>query len=363
MHTNTPESDLATPTLVDHTPFASDFAEGREIVPLETENMSPERHEATSFKFVFWRHVPENAKAAAGQLADCDVVAIEFVGCKNADERQRYDNAATLFVSSAADAKERAKAEKALRKMPPSTLPLLRELRGSDKQIVSIDMMKSDPGYDKFKAAMSHEMRLGFALGQQRPNEAIAKKIMKNDDFLADQIMAREELLSRQLHNLANAFAPGTKIGVMLGAIHTPVYHELQRSYQAERVFIDNEQPQPMANGELYRYSPAGRLLRQRRMLPDSPITEALLNRVLLEGIELVAQDENNPSAKGAPLHDSLDDAEVSEILAEIDMVKNGVVAKLRGRKWRREQVRALIDAKGGQIAKQRGAAHAQPEV
>jgi hypothetical protein len=267
------------------------------------------------FKFVYWEHIAANSAEAVAQLADCNVIGLELVGLLSKEEAISWGRSMTTLLSSTATIKERGEALRAVGQYETSCRQesaIIAAFLGTDKRVVALDIRSDDPQYtlneEANKAADDYE---GAAFNDC-PSTAV-KQYLK--DYLSAEAACsiyREDLLETQLDDLARTIDEGSKIGVVMGAAHTPVFHQISRRYPSERVFIGGDEP--IHKGQRFRYDAEGTLYRKARFNPNKPISEAELSRVAL--------DKAHPLPHGNR-SDGMTDTEVALLLAELDKVKS----------------------------------------
>ena len=291
--------------------------------PLVPEGVG-EQQPGPEIKAIRWRHNVESNDAAVSQAADCDVLAFEHTAFKNADERAAYNSAATVIASDSATDDERRKAWQFANKHDaPVHTALLSSLEGSGKRIVTLDMDRDDPNY-------SHKLAKGT--GPQLGRIANAQSVEAKSRILNEATesgtwdVAREARMVEQVHALAGEYkGQDVKIGVLIGGAHSPVFDELAASYPIEYANATNEG----TTGDFY-YDPVSRLRRARRIDPQAPVTDADLNRALLQ-LTHVHADVYGVMPKGTPARslENLIDGQVSELVLALDGVKASVARML----------------------------------
>jgi hypothetical protein len=128
----------------------------REVSQADKMRSDPEKSALEPrLRIVAWVHTLANNDAAADAVKDCDVVAIELSGLSEL-EREKYDAAATTFVSSSASSADHARARRFLRKGNYVTTTLLESLQGTDKRIITIDANSDAP--ENVEADKSEEL-------------------------------------------------------------------------------------------------------------------------------------------------------------------------------------------------------------
>jgi hypothetical protein len=309
-----------------------------------------------SIKTVAWEHSPQNTQKTVEAVADCAVVAFEHRAFKDAKLRREYDEAATIFVSSTATSEERHKAEKILDKFDsdnPAYAQLLNNLQGTGKRIVTLDMDLSDPNYPTSNKVIKAKYHLHKALSYSSMDEMKAT-ILDNTTAAAKWDVAREARMLQQVDTLAQEYEDtNVKIGVLIGASHTSVHHELSRRYPTERAFVVSSTEGQSQHEKVY-FNPYERLRRRITMLPGKPIPEVLVDRAVMSIVDEAADPLfGDRLPRNSHTLEHLSDAEVSELIVALDGVKHGVIARLMPTR-RARKMHALIAAKAAEAQKRR---------
>lgn len=292
----------------------------------------PNAAKLSEFKFIFSIHTIENAAAISQQFADCDVIALENILLPAEKYRSYTNELLTSLLSSTISFKDRAKTQARIfpddREAPNLILEIIRPWEKSDKAVVFIDMAMDDPRYQLVEAWNHTDNALGEAEMYQLPNAETKRRTIMNLQAQAKAAQAREALVVEQLTAQGTT---GKKIGVMIGATHTPTRHALARKFESSSVFVLNEAGASQANPTaLYRYG--DQAVREVGFYPDKALSDQLLDRVLLESIYLghgyeLANPSTNPNNLGygtvrSRSIDHMSAATVAEVLGKIDEIR-----------------------------------------
>ena len=241
-----------------------------------------------SFKFIFTRHSGEkNAKLVLDALQDCDVIVLEQVGMrkKHKGEIQKIWNLLSLETPGSEDAKF-------LRNFFPQRndedgtfiTKLVEGLTGSKKAVFLVDITEDSQQFAIYKQANEAGEKYSVLLSDKLPF-SLSQALDGLSEYLeleAKAVGVREEFIASQLrtlHKFGSEEAPSPiKIGVVLGAAHTFVQHQLKREgYETQRVFAEGD-----ALNSGYLYDLKASLIRTKRFFPDKPLDEGLLKRAVL---------------------------------------------------------------------------------
>lgn len=295
--------------------------------------ISPEgENEDVSYKFLFVNHTPENAPDIAKQLTDCDVIAFEAVG-DTGDRRGRLETVFTQLLDEQLPEETR---QGTLEMLGEDYFigAVLDELAGTNKQVKLIDISESDEkamALDKISSAREKEFYK--AIADHEPNDDLKDRLVAYMKGVANSSAKREEVMAQQLAAMQDAEEnEGKKIGVVIGAIHTPVHHMVNRQASTERVFVDDSNP--AGPRERYRYDPSVQAIRQFRFRPDAELDPAFLDRELVKQIfytyNFSEEDEFSEAysrgRRGQEVDEKIvsrmSDDEVEELLGNIDAIK-----------------------------------------
>jgi hypothetical protein len=269
--------------------------------------LSPEQSPKPRLKFLFWEHIKKNASRVAEEVRDCDVIAMELAGV-TPEWRQQLGQAATTFVSSTASASERRKAGKFLKQNSDvfrAGPAVLSKLKGSDKRIVYIDMDSED---SRGTSTLHNDLLEDSNLATERFKRLVknSKKPSPDDrrsftDMVAANARsdaAREELLVSQIDHLVQSdVGTDERIGILLGAAHTPVFHKLSRRIASERKFIGVAK-----DGQKAAYNPTDALVRRVSLRPDVPMTEKEIDNAIRYEIQRLPSKMDIASVMGRML-------------------------------------------------------------
>jgi hypothetical protein len=283
-------------------------------------------HEQTGepeLKIVLWEHSPENSAAAADQVKDCDVLAMEYTGFRNDEERQAFDREATICMSSTAGATELLHAKNYIKERHRATYELLNGLQGTDKQVITVDMNADHPDA-KLEKSLAREERRFRSLRHSHPEssklEAPTEKLAA---ARAQIINKREDLVVGQVEGLlADERMQGKKVGLLIGAAHTRVMHKLAAGRNIEHVFVTGD----YRRNQKQHFNSMDAITRHKNIIPDRPVPRSLVRRAILEqlytthNLDDIVADHNTGDL--VDLTERLTDQEVDELLLATDAIK-----------------------------------------
>lgn len=312
-----PPSDIAPPP--------ANVDQGKPAQPETTEQHGP------SMKVVLWNHTPGATEAAANAVMDCPVVAIELVAFKDEQQRQRYNEAATVFVSSTASEAQRTEAEKYLNRFDTPATLLLRALAGTDKRIVTIDVNKDT--HEEVKTHFGFHLQELAIKNVHRASTRSTKRLLDASARRIGQASASRETTDiQQLQSLAAEYeGQDVPIGVLIGGAHTPVYHELAQLFPTELRYASPHYAGQQSRERFY-FTPLAQMSRHHRLLPGVPLPETTTDRAVLYATRLAAARFGvaaSPFDNSRQL-ENLTDTEVSELIIALDGIKAGILPKLQ---------------------------------
>lgn len=191
---------------------------------------------ASSYSFVFCKHVPEYATEIADALKGNDIIAFEFSGLDSEEERAQWQHAFTRAIASDANEDDKQNLDTLLATHTQAKFfsLLCQALAGSNAQVVCLDILSTDPNhsfideYARTQSAYVRSLQLGEPVG------AVAELLLSHAQVAQQSFIPREAKMSQQLTELGNLKA---KVGVMLGHIHTPVYSSMVAISEARQTF------------------------------------------------------------------------------------------------------------------------------
>lgn len=193
----------------------------------------------TEYKFVLCEHTLQNLEEIIEALQDCDVIALECIGVPSEVERERMNLALTAITKlEEASAVEKDQTEKLLSIFEDDFYKIIvNKFENSGKIIKLIDINADHPDFTVIKQYNASSRELDEAMQNLRPNAEIREVIKNHIMLLAATSSIREKIMSRQLKLLGEQ-NKGAKIGVMLGAVHTPVFDDIAEDLPAVPVFV-----------------------------------------------------------------------------------------------------------------------------
>lgn len=329
-------------------------AQAPEHLPLAHSEAHPEPAEPPGphMKVVSWIHIPGNTEVAAESVQDCEVVAIEAAGFRSDRQRAKYDAAATVFVSSTATERQRNRAERYLKGLSSkSMLPLFKRLQGTDKRIVTFDMNRGAPEQADTEKALQLEKRAVNHV-HRAPSSKIKSLVLGAAHHYARSNVGRESRDVAQLEDLARQYeGQNVGIGVLVGAYHTPIYHELSKRRPTERRYATGRYAGQQPGERMY-VPPAAQLMRHYRFLPGVEVPEGVADRAVLHATRVAAAQKGvEASPKDhSRLLENLTNTEASELVIALDGMKSGVLAKLRPKRTL-AKMDATVEAKLAEVA------------
>jgi len=314
-----------------------------------------------SYKFVFCLHAPENSHAIAEALQDCDVLAFEATG-GSPEERLNRETIYTGLLSSRLPEDARQEVLEALMKGDENDAfmaGILKDLAMTDKRVVLVDIEENSPNYHLLKKMEATDYKYRTAIAKNALNDELKILLVENIKAWADASHTRENLVVSQLEEVQEQEA--TKVGVVMGAVHTPVQHELARSgYDTDRVFVDTNSKGNI--GEKAHYSYLNQAMRQLRLQPDSQLESSFVDRTLLSDMYYTYafsqedKDKDGQSVGYIQEHmsekiqteviEAMSDVEVSNFLQKIDDLKRASRGRFINKKNSKVQyqVKKLLD-------------------
>gem|GEM_PF-2529152 len=273
--------------------------------------------------FIFWEHIPSNAKEAAALIGDSQVVALEYV-TDDEKKRQAFEQAATDYISSTATPDARQQAMQVLQKLGDqwgTYIALFDELSGTDKQIVTVDIDTNSQPKGSLKEINNSEWSLYSKEFRQLHSSKIKPHLLQYAKLIAKENATREGVIESQLDRLAGELSGQTKsIAILLGALHTPVYHNISRKWPSQRTFIRNTD---IPGVRFTHDNGSARItVRELRFHPEQPPTDVYINKHIL--------DNSHPPQEGeATLSDGMSSEDIAALLTELDRVKQGPLGKV----------------------------------
>jgi len=237
----------------------------------------------TDFHFVFCEHTVENADKIAEVLGDCDVVAFEMVGGDQAYRKSVADGL-TLYAAETTSEAHRAKIESQVKGTDLELyVAVLKHFPASNKVVVPIDASDEDAVYPSVQKTQATNEAYADMIRESAPVSTISEALTSNVALYAESNKLRESLVIQQLSELAKD-RPGARIGVVMGAIHTPVHHELSKAFHTTRSFVQTGALQP---GEKYKYSLRNEAARTVRLGGSDEVGRLALQAQLLQHLHL----------------------------------------------------------------------------
>ena len=285
--------------------------------PTTLENELTPRSE---FVFAPSIHTAENLEAIATALDGCDTVALECFGGNNKDVFQDQLNALASYSVLSAD---KAALKEGMGEGARHILVLLAE-RLEGKKIVLIDL---DDGHEGMRIADNTDRLFEdfvSALEGNFPNGEVRAAMLRALKADAALSVVREAHMAKQLRKLGED-NPGKKIGVVLGAVHTSVSHQISRDFPIERTFVNGSEtpPHPI---EIKRYRYGEEIERQYNLLKREKLTPTLIDRALLEAFfeerGFATSDHLGEGSVRTRVLENMSDEEVSDALVQVERVR-----------------------------------------
>lgn len=282
---------------------------------------NPDLH--PNFNFVFSRHLAEDGKAVAESLKDFDVIVLEEVAV-NEKTRQLTQNADNMLVSTGLTGQQVDEIYEEVGLHGSFKGELLYNLQGTNKKIVLVDVNQDDPIFQELNARDRQATNEVIeSIRSNQPNDVVRQKSIASLRAMADTTRYREQVVAGQLRNLDtdHDIAPGTKVGVFVGAVHTPVQHEISKDRNTTRTFVEDPESPTKHDREKFRYNIGSTIVRQLNMMPENEIDEATANRqVLLDTYRVMTSED--PIKTHNEVVAAMSDDEVGGLLQEIDAAK-----------------------------------------
>jgi hypothetical protein len=297
---------------------------------------------------VRWEHILRNSVRTAEEVADAEVIVMEVEGVRGDGQRRRLEQAATICMSSTATPQEREQAMAYIRRGNKDQVmaAFLGELQGTDKRFVSVDANRNSPEHRSFIAGARAKKRYSRAVAAHKPSEVLTPLLLNAADKVGESLAARDSLMARQIVDVISTYAgTDTRIAVLLGAAHTGVIHQVERTvgHRVERADVSShhysQHPRERTHFDL-----GNTLERQRRFRPSSEAPDRLVKQVLLRDAYLRAS--RNGDLDRSSLLEKMTDTELSELLFALDALKarRGLLDRLPHRRKR------LTHALGGVV-------------
>jgi hypothetical protein len=285
-----------------------------------TSSYQPEQRKRlhAEYLFIFCYHTEEFADEISVALQDCDTIAIEYAGFKSEDERQYWNEMLTNYVSSAITPQQNAEIQDEFATSRGGDYPsnVLKNLRGSNKRIVLLDMDEDNPNYfyiaDYWVANKSYYRAVNNGYSIQKTKEAAVAFLRA----ATGSFHIREMVMADQLKALGHT--PG-KIGVITGVIHTPTKEQLSSISETSQIVIGPEIKNADC-GETVDYDYFDLAIQQARANGVESVDDSLLDREILRDIidnyEVDLGDNNMRD-----LVNGLNEEQINSILHDIDEI------------------------------------------
>lgn len=298
---------------------------------------TPEQEvEPTRYKFVYWEHnldSPDNLRAAAAALYDCDVVAIENVGGPSQAERVELTHNLNIINSPRTSPEEKSEARnRVIASKDSPLLAMVESITHEGQEICLIDIDQGHEAYGDTQEFINSGIVLDRAVLDLQPNAELRQLL--NTNIVAGAAMARgrNPVLAEQIQAIGDDH-PGSLVGVTLGAgRHTQVHHIIARHAPATRVFTGITSG-TNATSEVINFSYLEGITRQIEFLERSidTIQPDLLDRALLESV-FDAYGFSTYAVPGSPYHldssikvqviDHMSDEQVQQLLTQMETIK-----------------------------------------
>ncbi len=282
-----------------------------------------EHQPRTEYKFVFTRHqTPEDARRTVAELRDVDAIVWEFFG-DSIEDRQQLAADMNRYVSGDIAPEEQQRLETTFKARNFFLGLALAELKGSHKPIYLIDADNDASDIMQFdQKAVRANQEFEWELMSSQPNHALLGLLDQSLRLFGQENALREKLVTRQLKALPSQKEDGRPVsyGIVMGTVHTPVYHELDHAGESvRRVFPTAGSRSPLSPGEREHYAPGEQIMRQYSMQPEKPADQGTLERILLQAfIDNALYDWT----KSGAIVQQLSAAEVTEVLDQVDTAK-----------------------------------------
>lgn len=209
---------------------------------------SPERAFAepslasVEYNFVLAEHTADNAETICDGLADSDIIAWEAEGAPSREARATTSSllSEALAIDAPDEAVEQAKDYLASSR-DGLLLKVVDRFKGTGKRIELIDINADDERYDDLVTGYRSIQRTFEAeLQAGAPNAELRELLGDYIRTTATMLKGRDQIMTEQLRELG-ASNPGSKIGVMVGAVHAGIQHAIAKDAKTTQVFARTE--------------------------------------------------------------------------------------------------------------------------
>ena len=309
--------------------------------PLDNPALAPPTPESKAlpgpeYKFVLWAHHEDNFEAAAEQVKDCDILALEFVG-QTPEHRERLRANFELLLNPDTDNYQRDMVLNVVLKGAHHGgfyTDLISQLPRRGQRVVLIDVPSSPESDDYWRQVQQADRTAKAMTSEMRSVSDQKDAILYYAQILGTLNAYREECMVSQLRDLGEApDNQGKKIGVLIGAVHSAVYRELAKIHPTERAHIVDASDS--MDGTHIRYAHHRQLMRHFALTPERTLPDGLLDRVVLDyhlgrfheqyippvNASVGQQIEFEHKAQDEYV-DKLTNDEVAELISEINAIK-----------------------------------------
>ncbi len=278
------------------------------------------------YKFIYSWHTPENMGEISDHLEDVDVIAFEPFHADDEAERTAIEDVMNrAFASDATDTDKQA-AFDTLTDHENGFLPimLLERFAGSGKRFALIDITTAYPTYESLTAVYYETYEdIRRSIKANRTNEAIKHMIGRHVQAASDYIRTREDIMTDRLQRLGQE-SPGEDIGVVVGAIHTPVGDAIGQNASVSAVWAAGH-----ANPRLtYEDEAVRAMVANPSIKPDSQALDKILFQEYFShfGVpkNLGVQFANSIDTRSiqSDLIDAMSTEEITAVLADLEAIR-----------------------------------------
>lgn len=265
----------------------------------------------THFKIALSTHAKANMQALAALFGDCDVVAIESLGCKDDADRRYEEDFYTKVMARNPDPAIIKQFKRGLKVRLPgdesSAAFIYQYFYGTGKRVILLDINEDHPDYDVTRAVDKAVRDYHNSIWLLAPIEEARAALRRSAAAIANEQRIRDPILAEQLKAIPGQVGRA-RVGVLIGLLHYGVLDSIDSS--AER-------SQDILRRVDAKFGPKAKLFREvgNGENPD----DKRLNRIILREYShdflyrmFIKKDI-----------DDMDDDEVSRTIAEIQAVRS----------------------------------------
>jgi hypothetical protein len=246
-----------------------------ELNPSQGERLKENAH----LTIAFVEHSPGNFDQIFERIAQLNP---DIIACEQRGGTSEIKQAASVLLTEVVASPENSRVFMKKHEHDLSTEPMLeavlKHFSGSGVQFEFIDVTDDDPGYELSMMAQSALSQVTHRISEGNSMSRIKSKLDLYLDIDARANERRESVMASQLHQIVKN-NPDKKIVAMVGADHTPIFHEL-KDLSTDRIFIPGKNiEEQLGRLESMRYPALDRASRARRF--GKAVTDKHLNQVV----------------------------------------------------------------------------------